>query len=77
MRVIQCVRSLAKTCGLGIYAIMLPSSGFSVAHWKDYGEKSIHAKFLGCMDNIIISSLICRYKLISFMPHGNYKINLY
>ena len=32
MRVIQCVRSLAKTYGLGIYAIMLPSRGFLVAH---------------------------------------------
>ena len=29
MRVIQCVRSFAKAFGLGIYAIMLPSSGFS------------------------------------------------
>ena len=23
----------AETCGMGIYAIMLPSSGFSVAHY--------------------------------------------
>ena len=41
MRVIQCLRSLAKTYGLGIYAIMLPSSGFSVAHYthKEYGVR--------------------------------------
>ena len=32
MRVIQCVHSLARTYGLGIYTITLPSSGFSVAH---------------------------------------------
>ena len=25
-----------ETCGMGIYVIMLPSSGFSVAHWPHY-----------------------------------------
>ena len=38
MRLIQCVRSLAKTYGLGIYMIMLPSCGFSVAHRRIRGS---------------------------------------
>ena len=42
MRVIQCVRSLAKTYGLRIYAIMLPSSGFSVAHCARRIDKTYH-----------------------------------
>ena len=36
MRDIQCVCSLMKTYGLRIYGIMLPSSGFWVAHCNIY-----------------------------------------
>ena len=28
----------AGICGIGIYAIMLPSSGFSVAHWMRFAQ---------------------------------------
>ena len=30
--------------GIGIYAIMLPSSGFSVTHWKDNDRKVLKPK---------------------------------
>ena len=41
---IRIVSVHAETCGMGIYAIMLPSSGFSVAHWVNAMVLSMNDK---------------------------------
>ena len=82
MRVIQCVRSLAKTYGLGIYAIMLPSRGFSVAHceeliqWNPSCEATPFAsekwpfKRGGLSSGVEINTFMFRFTLSSGLSRG-------
>ena len=51
----------AWICGIGIYAIMLPSSGFSVAYFIDIffqlSNKSIEYRFEDDFQNQIVISI--------------------
>ena len=53
----QIVCVLVETCGLRIYAIMLPPSDFSVAHWA-----SLYCVFLIVI--ILGLSLLCRFGIV-------------
>ena len=68
MHVIQCVRSLANTCGLGIYAIMLPSRGFSVAHSERVRSRPydcvVAPPILSCIKQLHLSDKEVTYALL-------------
>ena len=69
--------------GMGIYAIMLPSSGFSVAHWNNIkkGDDSIFQMQIAIIVFICEYTNVARLNLeiivtvvkIVFISHGPFK----